>query len=188
MSEVQKSNIERLKAAVAAVQEAGVPTELRPAAFEAVLSWGVDPPQASTGGGEADTSVGGVVPNGLEGIAAKLELKPTHTAQVFDVDDEGVHLTIKRARLSGTKKVAQQEVTYLIVAGRQAAGIEEWTSTKDVIEVIHDRGVHDTNVSKAIAALDGDGLRFRGAKSQREIKMNAMGFSKAADIVRRLVE
>lgn len=107
---------------------------------------------------------------------------------VYDVDEDGVHLTVKRAALSDPRKSAQQEVAYLLVAGRQAAGLEEWTPVAVVLDATHDRGVHDTNVSKAISALDGDGFRFRKVRGKREIKMNAVGFSKASEIVKRITE
>jgi hypothetical protein len=67
-------------------------------------------------------------------------------------------------------------------------GLEEWTTAKTAIEATHDRGVHDTNVSKAISALDGEGIRFKGGKGSRELKMNAVGFAKAAEVVKRLTD
>lgn len=124
----------------------------------------------------------------MEKIAARLDLDAAVVGRVYDVDEDGVHLTIKPNILSPTKKFAQQEITYLLVAGRQAVGLEEWTLAKTVIEATHDRGVHDTNVSKAVTALDGDGFRFRGTKGKREMKISAVGFSKAAEIVVRLTE
>jgi hypothetical protein len=177
-----------LEAAVAAVKAAKVPKDLRVAAFNAVF-YGGEPPQA----GVANVRTPQPKPqaedqaDGVAKIAAKLELDSALVGLVYDVDEDGVHLTVKRDGLSPTNKVAQQEVTYLLVAGRQALG-EEWTLTKTVLAAAHDRGVHDTNVSKAIAALDSDGLRFRGPKAKREMKINAVGFSKAAEIVKRLTE
>jgi len=121
-------------------------------------------------------------------IAAKLELDPDMVGRVYDVDEDGVHLTVKRDSLSETKKFAQQEITYLLVGGRQAVGLEDWTPTKTVLDATHDRGVHDTNVSKAVSALDGDGFRFRGSSGKREMKINAVGYTKASEIVKRITE
>ncbi len=194
MGDAPKEVVEKLRAAVAAVEEAKVPKDLRVAAFTAVLAGlPVYPAQpeskksnglSSGGAGKEtiDTS------QGLGLIADKLEIGQAQAGTVYDVDPDGVHVTVKRSSFNQTKKLAQQEVTYLVVAGRQAAGLEEWTATKVAIEATHDRGVHDTNVSKAISALDGDGMRFRGAGVKREIKMNAVGFAKAAEIVKRLAE
>lgn len=191
MGEPSAKVVEALEAAVAAVKAAKVPKELRVAAFNAAF-YGSNPAQ----GGEAGSPTlpppppppGGDQSEGVDKIAAKLSWDAAAVGLVYDVDEDGVHLTVKRDSLSPTNKLAQQEVTYLLVAARQAIGLEEWTLTKTVLEAAHDRGVHDTNVSKAISALDGDGLRFRGPKAKREMKMNAVGFSKAADIVKRLTE
>lgn len=192
MGEPSAKIIEALKAAVAAVEAAKVPKDLRVAAFNA----------AFYGSGTAPSTSGAVTPesppakppspadvsSSVEQIAAKLELDAGLVGLVYDVDEDGVHLTVKRDSLSDTNKTAQQEVTYLLAAARQALGLDEWTLTKMVLTAAHDRGVHDTNVSKAIAALDGEGLRFRGPKTKREMKMNAVGFTKAAEIVKRITD
>lgn len=176
---------------MAAVKEAKVPKDLRVAAFNAAFygsnSIPAESPQAPA---QAPASSPPMEDESdpIGTIAQKLEMDSSSVGLVYDVDEDGVHLTMKRDSLSSTNKVAQQEVTYLVVAARQAIGLEEWTSTKTVLEATHDRGVHDTNVSKAITALDGDGFRFRGPKSKREMKINAVGFSKAAAIVKRLTE
>lgn len=190
MAAPQKT-VAALEAAVAAVKEAKVPKDLRVAAFNAAFygsnSTPAESPQtparapASSPPMEDESDQIGT-------IAQKLEMDSSSVGLVYDVDEDGVHLTMKRDILSSINKVAQQEVTYLVVAARQAIGLEEWTSTKTVLEATHDRGVHDTNVSKAITALDGDGFRFRGPKSKREMKINAVGLSKAAAIVKRLTE
>ncbi|HEU5105013.1 MAG TPA: hypothetical protein VFU11_04155 [Solirubrobacterales bacterium] len=194
MGNAPKDVVERLRTAVAAVDEAKVPKDLRVAAFTAVLAGlPIRPPQNDPKGSDGIRPGGDVQPRGdtskgLGQIADKLEIGEAQAGIVYDVDEDGVHVTVKRASLNKTKKLAQQEVTYLVVAGRQATGLEEWTPTKVAIETTHDRGVHDTNVSKAISALDGDGIRFRGTGSKREIKMNAVGFAKAGEIVKRLAE
>jgi len=186
--EPSKKTISALEAAVAAVKAAKVPKDLRVAAFNAAFYGST---AASTEGAAAKLPpppAGEQSDDEVERIAQKLEVDPTLASLVYDVDDDGVHLTVKRDSLSSTNKSAQQEVAYLLVAGRQAIGLEEWTTTKIVLEATHDRGVHDTNVSKAITVLDGDGFRFRGPKAKREMKINAVGFSKAAAIVKRLTE
>lgn len=192
MAEPSRQTVAALEAAVAAVKAAKVPKDLRVAAFNAAF-YGESGPASDAGGTKTSPSpkappVAADTTNAIGKIAAKLELDADGVALVYDVDDEGVHLTIKRDSLSATKKLAQQEVAYLLVAGRQAIGLEDWTPTKTVIDATHDRGVHDTNVSKAVSALDGDGFRFRGPNSKREMKINAVGYTKASEIVKRLTE
>ncbi|HST69934.1 MAG TPA: hypothetical protein VLI94_09785 [Solirubrobacterales bacterium] len=191
MAEPSSKVVADLEAAVAAVKAAKVPKDLRVAAFNAAFYGGQvlrSEPEGSKTPPSPEPKPPVDLSDEIGKIAAKLELDPDGVGLVYDVDEDGVHLTVKRDSLSDTNKFAQQEVTYLLVAGRQALGLEEWTSTKTVLATAHDRGVHDTNVSKAISALDGDGLRFRGPKAKREMKMNAVGFSKAAEIVKRITD
>lgn len=194
MGDAPKEVVEKLRAAVAAVEEAKVPKDLRVAAFTAALtglptvSSSSDPHKSDGPRSEPSARASVDTAHGVQQIADKLEIGQAQAGTVYDVDEDGVHVTVKRSSFNQTKKFAQQEVTYLVVAGRQAAGLEEWTPTKVAIEATHERGVHDTNVSKAISALDGDGIRFRGSGSKREIKMNAVGFAKAGEIAKRLAE
>jgi hypothetical protein len=191
MIEPSGKTVAALEAAVAAVKAAKVPKDLRVAAFDAAFYGSKATPVGTAETPEpppAPSPPAGEQADGVKKIAAKLELDEEIVSRVYDVDEDGVHLTIKPNILSPTKKFAQQEVTYLLAAGRQAVGLEEWTPAKIVIEATHDRGVHDTNVSKAVTALDGDGFRFRGTKGKREMKISAVGFSKAAEIVTRLTE
>lgn len=186
--------VESLKEALASVEEASIPSDLREAAFKAVLgAMGLQPAgvgQAPSGSGsDATPDVGGGSGSGrLSGISKKLGIEEAGVSEVFDVDDEGVHLTVRRAVLDSKQKVAQQEIAYLVVAARQAGGDEEWTPISFVADAAHDRGVHDTNFARNVGALDGEGIRFKGQRSKRELKMNQVGFEKAAAVVRRIVE
>lgn len=193
MAETSTNVTASLEAAIAAVKAAKVPKDLRVAAFNAAFYGSIPSDVAKTSTTPerptSPTTSKGEQSDGVAKIAAKLDsADDAAVARAYDVDEDGVHLTVRPTSLSPTKKFAQQEVAYLLVAGRQAAGLEEWTSTSTVIEVTHDRGVHDSNVSKAISALDGDGFRFRGSKGKREMKISAVGYSKAAEIVTRLAE
>jgi hypothetical protein len=131
MIEPSGKTVAALEAAVAAVKAAKVPKDLRVAAFNAAF-YGGNPTQAGKLGTPtslAPSPPAGDQSGGVEKIAAKLDLDSALVGLVYDVDDDGVHLTVKRDSLSSTNKIAQQEVTYLLAAGRQAIGLEEWTLT-----------------------------------------------------------
>jgi hypothetical protein len=125
---------------------------------------------------------------GGDGLAGSLKLSSDVVSQVFDIDDEGVHLVIQRSQLDGTKKTAQQEVAFLILAARRAVLGEEWTPIKVIADLAQEMGVHDSNFSKGISAIKGDGVRIRGVKSKRELKINQVGIENAAKIVTRITE
>jgi hypothetical protein len=177
-----------LKRAVAAVEAAGVPEDLRVAAFQAAL--GDMPSGAAAPGatGAAARSSGGHSDASRGGLAGALKVSEEGVSQVFDIDDEGVHLVIQRSRLDGTKKTAQQEVAFLILAARRAVLAEEWTPIKVIADLAQEMGVHDSNFSKGISAINGDGVRIRGDKSKRELKINQVGIEKAAQIITRITE
>lgn len=188
MVEPSEKTVAALEAAVAAVKAAKVPKDLRVAAFNAAF-YGSEVGASNTPESpRTPKSPSGTQSQSAGTIATKLGVDGDLVDQVFDLDEDGVHLTIQRGRLSDQKKVAQQEIARLLVAGRQAAGIEEWTAIGLVTQAVHDRGVHDANFSRNVGALDGDGIRFRGSKTKRELKMNQVGFEKAAEVVRRIAE
>jgi hypothetical protein len=183
--------VSTLRGAVAAVEAAGVPEDLRPAAFSKAfehIAGGAPSAQAgreALGGADAgDVDRGDAVGR----IATKLGLDAEVVSRVFDVDDEGVHLTVPRSALDDSKRTAMREVARLISAARQAAGLdEEYTPLATIREACDDRGVlNSPNFAAAMQALDGDGMRFRGPSASREVKVNAAGYEKAADIVRRI--
>lgn len=84
---------------------------------------------------------------------------------------------------------AQQELTQLVVAGRQGSGADpDLTSVGAVREVLSDFGVLDRNFSSNIGTLKGSLIRFAGAATKREFKMNQPGFEATAEIVKRLTD
>ncbi len=163
------------------------PKDLREVAFNAALGGPAQGPSLPPGTPLQPPPPPVDSSDGVGKIAAKLELDVAKVGLVFDVDEDGLHLTVKRDLLSDQIKVAQQEVAFLTVAGETALG-NEWTPLKVVSEAAEDRGVRDTNFAKWVGQLDGDGLRFKGKPKSREVKINAVGFSKAAEIVKRLTD
>jgi hypothetical protein len=189
--DAQEQLVSALQDAVAAVEAAGVPEDLRPAAFSKVFEHiAGGGPSASQGRGARGGAEAGDIERGdaVGRIATRLGLEAEVVSRVFDVDDEGVHLTVPRSALDDSKRTAMREVARLISAARQAAGVDdEYTPLATIREACDDRGVlNSPNFAAAMQALDGDGMRFRGASGSREVKVNTAGYEKAADIVRRI--
>jgi hypothetical protein len=126
----------------------------------------------------------------LTKIATKLGVELHEVRDVFDVDEDGVHVLPVPGRFADTKKAATVEVGTLIIAGRQAIGADEtgWTSQDIVRGAADAKGVLDEgNFSKAITALESRGIRLRKSSGRgREAKMNDRGFAAAGELVRRL--
>jgi hypothetical protein len=194
---VTDSTVEALKAAVAALEDARVPEDLREVAFSRVLDnylaneAGPSSASVPSGGTGAEGGGGGETadPSGkLQALAGKLDVGTDAVERVYDIDEDGVHLNIPRSKLDRKKKLAQQEAARLVAAARQATGDEQWTPVEVIGEAADDLGVKDTNFSKNISALNGVGLRIRGSAGKRELKMNQVGYEATAEIVRRLSE
>jgi hypothetical protein len=180
-----------LRSAHEAVDAAGVPQELRVAAFEkaakALLS-----PAGPPGPGTEPSGMGapgtGADPDSAVGRAArKLHVEEVQVSRVLDFDEDGVHVLLQRSRFSSKKSEAIQQVALLVVAGRQAGGLdpEGWTHQGHVRDATEALGVDDRkNFALHLKRLDG--VRTRGSGRTGELKMNAVGFEAAGELLRRL--
>lgn len=188
-----------LKEALAAVEEAGIPDELREVAFAAALEHLL--PRGAAGlHTEQQQQPDGAPPpapaeraqvrgdDPIAKIARRLQIDATEAGRVFDVDEEGVHVIVQRARLADSRLGATQQIAQLVAAARQAAGLDEgWTSVDTVRKAVEQKGVLDApNFARALNALDGQGLRLRGQRGNRELKMHDTGFEAAGELVRDL--
>lgn len=188
--------VDALKAAVAAVEEAGVPEDLREPAFRAVLaSKGLTtgtkeaPGLTNEGQGPGEGSAHDGASDELVRIGKKLKLPAELVGRIFEVEDQAVHLLVSRSDLDDKVITAQQEITLLVLAARQAAGVDaEMTAVEDVRAVLSDFGVLDRNFSSNIASLKGGQVRFSGSAQKRQFKVNQPGYEAAADIVKRLTD
>jgi hypothetical protein len=188
---------EALKQAVAAVDEAKVPKDLREIAFKAALS-GMNvgtsedqeinpiPPDGGGGnaGGSGDQSFGDLI----DKLARKLKCDLESAKLVFEFDEDDAHLLIAASDLDSKSAVAQQEVALLVLAARQGSGTEEWTNAKVIRDMAQHLGVYESNHSTYVGELKGRRVRIKGKGPSRELKLNQPGFEEAAALVSRLTE
>ena len=184
--------VKLLRDAVAAVDEANVPSDLRASALRIAADRLAGDAPTSAGSRikptapKASSSFANTTTEPLDKIAGKLGLDVANVARVFEVDENGVHLLVARRALNSSKLIAMQEVAQLVIGARQALG-EEWTPVNDVRLVADDRGVLNTpNWAAAVKELDGAGFRFRGSSHAREVKINQVGYEAAGLLVTRL--
>lgn len=191
---------ERLRAAVAAVEAANVPSDLREAAFTRTLdvllgdspepisldrdSEGRDRAGHGTrrSGGEQDGEPG------LDALARRLQIDRRAAEAIYDVDDDGLHIVISPTRLADSVRAATDQIARLVVVGRKAAGLDsEWTSVEEIRRACNDRGKYDSpNFSRVVQGLDGDGFRIRGSRTKRELRANAVGFEQTRQLIEQL--
>lgn len=187
---------QRLRIAVEAVETANVPEDLRDIAFTRALDATLgpvappsDPPPVQQGGGgppaSEQTGAGLSVASPMAKLAKHLGIDPVLATQVFDIDEEGLHVALAPSKFSSKVMQAMEEIARLVVAGRQAAGLDaEWTSFNEIRVVCENRGKFSAgNFSACVSKLDGDGFRVRGTGRKKEAKANATGLEKTGQLI-----
>jgi hypothetical protein len=173
---------EILRQAADVVAAANLPKDFHSVAFgKAVdLIAGIDNSVPSTK--SRDEAAGDSV-DVLQRIAAKLSVDSDMIGEFFEVDDGEVRLTVAPSKLEAPKSKGAKQIAVLLSAARQAAGIEDWTETKIIREVVDDYGKFDSgNFATALNEL-GDYLSFSGTSRNRKVKMRKAGFEHAGQLL-----
>jgi hypothetical protein len=187
---------DRLQEAAAAVALADLPQEFRALAYERALdavglrcaiSRAPDP-------SPPEEVAAGVVPSSLteggqlELIASRLELPIEAVERVYEADEnDGLRLILKRAMLPRPeqKAASMRDVALLVTVGRQAAGLEEYTSFAMIRSECQDLRVLDgSNFSAEVAKLE---MRRRGGRNNQEAKANRHHYEDTAELINEIV-
>ncbi len=178
---------EIIRNAVRAVDDAGVPPDLRAAAFSAAIDLmrtesRVLPAQHREAADATDGSQSAITMARILGVSAEmLDL-------VYDRTDGDVELVIHRSKLPERKAPAMKAVAMLVAAGRQAAGLDDWTPVNVIREVCRHFGVLDLgNFATEVASL-GDAFLVRGKGQSRAFKVTRHGFEEAGRLIASLVD
>jgi hypothetical protein len=179
--------VERLAAALDAVEQAGIPAELRAEAFAYALAEMGGAAGASQKRNESGESAAAADPDSLLATMAKrlghdLEV----IAHVFEQEGEDLHLIVSKAQLphGGSRAGAMRDVALLLSVGRQAAGLEDYTPTTLIRKECEEIGVLDSsNFSVEVARI---GMRARGGAKSREVHANRHQFAQAAELMQEI--
>ena len=177
-----------LLAALEDVNESGVPDDLREVAFaKAVdLRAGVKPPGTGVGSTSFGSTPESEESDALGRIAKQLGLDKAVAGDIFHDQDGDIELIVSPSKLSPKAARGTKEVALLLVAGRQAAGIEEWTPLSKIREVCElFKKLDGPNFSSALKEMENV-FSFRGSSRQREVKMARPGWEEASAFVQKL--
>ncbi len=168
------------------LDEVAVPTELRVAAFERTFDALVSR-RASSEQSNAKAGLGaGTNAEPLLGIAERLGLEHDLVREIYVVEDDEVSLVIPPSRFEKSKAVGAQQVALLTAAGRQGAGLEEWTHIKVIREACREYGRLDSaNFATTIKRMDGV-FSYRGRAQQLEVRLTRPGYEQAGVLAREL--
>jgi hypothetical protein len=201
----QENLITRLRTAAGVVDAAELPTDLRGAAFVLAFRESADAAASSAGtgaGSDVPAADAGGPPVGdrraqletpprpedpASRLAYSLGVEPDVLEAVFDVRDDDVELILPRRALDLSLRRATAQVIQLAVAGRQGAGLEAWTDVSRLRRTCDRLGVLDSNFSRVLSSLRGNGLRVREGSGKPQISMDGNGFEHASELVRDLV-
>lgn len=188
---------ERLKLAAEAVEQAGLSEDLRPIGFQRSLdALGVGGAAAASSQPHATRNSGSGDPGGapredgeiLAKIAERLDLDRELVARVFDEEDGQVRLIVKRSMLPepNRRAASMRHVALLVVVGRQAAGVEDYTAYDSIREECRELRIYDgPNFASEVGKLE---FRTRGGRNTREAKANRHHFDDASDLIRLLTQ
>jgi len=177
--------VRMLQDAAALVEEAGLPAELRSAAFGKAF----DMLTGATAALEASSPVGTGAPvdqgDLLGRIATRLKVERDLIDDTYEVDDDGnLSLSIAKSRLEAGKAGATKQIATLLAAGRQAAGIETSTPNSIVRAAVEAYGRYDSpNFSATVKELD-DILSFPGSGRDWQVKVRKASFGEVGTLLR----
>lgn len=185
---------DRLRTAAKIVEDAGVANDLRSIAFKYVLEILQTPelplaPERPADPGapiKAALSPADRANSVLSRIAQALGVDQDLVARVYEEDDGQVRLILKRGMLPqpDRKAASMRHIALLVVVGRQAAQLEEYTSYDAIREECRELNVYDRpNFAAEVARLE---FRTRGGRNSKEAKANRHHFEEAADLLIRL--
>lgn len=189
---------EVLTEALKDVEEADVPEDLREIAFAKAFDLRAGTVRAvpSTGAGGV-AGEGGAVPttrgqldaggDPLARIAQRLGINAETVAEVFDVHEGEVELIIPAGKLPTRVATATKEIALLVAGGRQAAGIEDWTSLDKIRDVCaYFRRLDSGNFAKTVREMD-DVFNFRVPSPRKiQVRLARTGWELVPNEVRRL--
>lgn len=180
------------------VEEADVPEDLREVAFSKVFdlrAGTVSLPQASaapTAPAQSASTVGpaqgpAAPADPLARIAARLGLDRQTVGEVFSAREDGLELIVPAGRLSARTATATKEIALLIAGGRQAAGVEEWTSWDEIRRWCSEfKRLDGGNFAKTIREME-DVFNFRRESERKhQVRLARPGWERLTDAVRRL--
>lgn len=182
---------EALRQAAKIVEEAGIPDDLRATAFQ----WAVDSlmtPLADVASTPASPrrgpATGAGSGAGITAIAQKLGLPVELVGEVFEVKDGVLDVILGYSRIADGVAAGARQLAVLVVAGRQAAGIDAdgWTHVSEIRAICKEFNKFDqANFASTVVALD-QWFGISGSGQSRKVKMTRAGWEQAAQLVTEL--
>jgi hypothetical protein len=184
--------ITALQHAADLVRDADLPEDLRPVAFQLILSRALSQlePERAPVAPDAATPVAAPVADSNSRIAmisAKIGLPIESIERFYDPSKAELELVIPRSKLPLQKRRAARSIALIYAGGDQAAYSREWTQVSAIREMCKSYNVFDSANFASTIAEAGDALVVRGKALQREVKVTRPGYEQLAELLRGLL-
>lgn len=179
-----------IKSAAYTIEVAGVPSDLRAAAFEWVLEQHRSDRAAlrtghSTPSAQSDSLASGTPRLNL--ISNKLGIPEEDLERIYDTSSSQLSLVFARSKLPSEKARAAKQTALIYTAGDQAAYGRDWTPISAIREVCKTYGVFDSGNFAGSVLGAGDALIARGKGLDREIRLTRPGYETVGALIRELL-
>jgi hypothetical protein len=175
--------VAKLSAAQNIVNAADIPSDLRAVAFWQAFQ--------ALEGGILGTEEGSLIQRDesadendlLAKCARRLNVSHDVVSAIFEQEGEGLQLIVPKGKLpnSNSKAASMRDIALLVAAGRQAAGLEDYTPLSIIREECAEFGLLDTNnFSTEIGRL---GMRGQGGRNSREVRASRHQLEEAAELM-----
>jgi hypothetical protein len=122
----------------------------------------------------------------LDSIANKLELDAEDISEVYADENGELNIVISPWKLDAKKMAATKQIAVLVSAGRQGAGIDDWTAMEPIRRTADEfKRLDAPNFAKAMQGM-GDTFRFTGSGSSLKVKLSRPGWEEAKALVKKL--
>lgn len=185
--------VEALRETSKSIEEADIPPEFRPKAFEILLKHVLGSTRPVLGASVLDqrtTQCEEASTNNLERLADKLNVSSDLISDYFSCDpDEGkVKLSLSTKQLPKNKSNGTQRIALLLAAANEMLlPVSRETPYSEVREWAAYYGCHDsTNFSKSLSRLD-DKIKISGKGSKAAFTLKQAGWEEAANVMQELI-
>ncbi len=173
------------------VEEADVPDDLREIAFSKTFDLRAGTVAANSGApstpGTKTNEAPAVGDDPLAKIAARYSIDTATVAEVYAIDDGKLELIVPLSKLAKATATGTKEIALLIAGGRQAAGIEEWTSWEEIRDACVEFKKYDAgNFAKTMHEMDDVFNQRRQSERKYLVKLARPGWDRLGEAIRRL--
>jgi hypothetical protein len=174
------------------VEEAGVPDDLREIAFAKTFDLHAgDVPTRSPAPSPPRTSEEQTSPSPgddpLAKIANRFNVDVATVSEVYAVEDGKLELIVPLSKLPKAAATGTKEIALLIAGGRQAGGLEEWTSWEEIRSACVEFKKYDSaNFAKTLREMDDVFNQRRQSERKYLVKLARPGWDRLAKAIGRL--